>query len=234
VKLWYEWDWGGCDREFARAIELNPNYAPARHWRAEFLMASGRLEEAAEEIDRAHVLDPYSLVVTTWKGMPAFFGRDYARAAEQFRVALGMDADFYPARINLARAYLQLGRFDDAIAEFQTARTVDDTPWVVALLGHAYGVAGRTDQARQILAELGNTSRYPNVSAYGLATLYLGLGLLDEALEGLAGAVEERTEGLIWLRVEPRWDPLRTHPRFIELLGKVGIGREASTLQQAN
>ncbi|MCI0695466.1 protein kinase [candidate division KSB1 bacterium] len=224
IRYTYEWDWSGAEREFKRAIALNPNYTMAHHWYAHYLAARGRFDEAMAEIRLAQELDPLSLIVNTTVGMVFYYRRQPDQAIEQLQQALEIDPDFFAAHLQLGVFFMQQQRFDEAIAEFQKAISlVGENPITLALLGHAYAASGKRSEALAILAQLQQQPLQPFVSPLHLAFVYLGLDEKDRAFEWLEKAYEERANYLIYLEVEPLFDDLRSDPRFAALLKKVGL-----------
>ena len=144
IKLYYEWDWAAADREFLRAIELNPNYANAHHWYGEYLSLVGRHNLAIREAERARELDPLSSIINTWVGSRYFFARRYDTAVEQYRNVVELDPGFVPAHLALGQAYVQRQMFPEAIRELEKAVDLSGgSPVYLASLAHAYGVTGR-------------------------------------------------------------------------------------------
>ena len=218
----YGLDWLGAQREFKRALELNPGDSTAQHWYAMYFAQIGRNEEAIEEIERARELDPLSLIVNTNVAWAYWFARQYDRAIAQFLKTLEIDPNFGLAHMRLGLAYEQKGMFAEAIAAFRKAMVLSPgTSEIIAALGHAYGVTGRRGEALQMLEELKKLSEQRYVSSYDIAVVYLGLGEKDQALAWLARAYEERSGWLGWLKVDPRLDPLRSDPRFQDLLRRM-------------
>jgi serine/threonine-protein kinase len=223
VKVFYDWDWAGAETEYRRATELNPGYASAHHWYGWYLALMGRLDQATAEMKRAQELDPLSLEITADLGLSFFFARQYESAIEQFRKALEMEQNFIWARFFMGWAYEQQGLIDEAIAEFQRAGQVEDAMVIKAALGHAYAMGGRRDEAQAILAESGQASPPKHLSPYDCAIIHTALGERSEAFDCLERAYENRSEALVWLKVDPRLDPLRATPQFINLLRRVGL-----------
>jgi eukaryotic-like serine/threonine-protein kinase len=222
VRFWFEWDWPGADREFKRAIELNPNYATTRHWHAIYLMTVGRNEEAIAEMRRAQELEPLSLIINTNLGWAFYNARQYDQAIEQYQRTLEMDADFANARLRLGEAYEQKGMYEDAATEYQKAVTL--SRWnqrMVGSLGHAYAASQKKDEARKVVQELKENSKVRYVSPITIALVYVGLGQKDEALAWLERGYEERESGMM-LR-NPQFDSLRSDPRFDTLMRKIGL-----------
>ena len=220
----YEWDWPTAEREYKRAIELNPNYATAHQWYGEYLATIGRFDEGLDELKQAEQLDPLSLIINSDLGLPYFFAREYDRAVEQWQKTVELDPDFWLAHYALALVYEQQGQYREAIAESKRALNLfGDSPWVLAGLGHIYAVAGETEAAHHVLDELKERGKGLYVSPFDLALIYAGLGERDEALLWLEKAYEERNQWLTWLKVEPRLDSLRRDPRFSDLVRRVGL-----------
>jgi serine/threonine-protein kinase len=224
VRFWNTWDWKSAEEMFLRAIELNPSYAMARQWYASFLNAMGRHDEARDQLLRAREIDPHALIIQMNMADPPFFERDYPRAVEYLEGMLRHVPQFFPALFNLGRAYVQMGKHEEAIAAFEKAITLSGNREGKPALAHAYALAGRMDDARQILEEIKNdhTGRY--IASPMIARVHLGLGELEEAMNWLEKGYEERSNWMSFLMVDPVWDPLRKHARFRTLLEKkVGL-----------
>jgi TolB-like protein/Flp pilus assembly protein TadD len=224
VSFFYEWDTLAAEREFKRAIELNPRHANAHHWYALCLAAVGRLDESIAEIKRAQELDPLSLIIDETVGWIFHFGGEYDLAIDQYRRTLELDPSFMPAHDGLALALEQKGLFKDALAEFNQAITFSGgSPHLIAARGHTYAVSGRTSLARKTLSQLQKPLSQQYVSQYDVALIYAGLGDSKQAIGCLENAFAERATGLVWLRAEPRFSALRGEPRFRQLLKLVGL-----------
>lgn len=223
VTLYYDRDWAGAEREFRRAIALNPNYANGHHWYAEFLSLVGRHKEAIAESERARELDPLSNIINTWVGSRYFFARRYDEAIEQYRNAVEMDPGFVPVHLVLGHAFEQKHMYGEAIAELEKAVALSGgSPVYMASLAHAYGVSGRRYEARKLFNALRGLSKRRYVSSYDLALAALGVGATDQALGLLANAVEERSPRAAFLTVDPRFDELRSDLRFKALMVRIG------------
>lgn len=216
-------DWSGAEVEFKRAIELNPNHATARHWYAEYLAAVRRHDEAIIEIKRAQELDPVSLIIHTEVGRHFYYARQHDRAIDELRKAIEMDPNFARAHQYLGRAYEQKGMYEEAVVECQKAWQLDNTPRTLSFLGYANARLGKRAAAQKILDELKGVSKRKYVSPYWIAVVYTGLDDKDEAMEWLEKLYGERSGFLIFLKVEPIFDPLRSDPRFEDLLRRVGL-----------
>ena len=223
VKAFYEWDWAGAEGEYRRAIELNPGYASAHHWYGWYLALMGRLNEAIAEVKQASELDPLSLEINSDLGLSFFFARQYERAIEQFEKALEMDPNSIWTRFFMGWAREQKGDYEEAIEDYKKAAKLDDSPLIMAALGHTYVMAGRRDEALNVLEEMKQLAASRHVSSYHFAIIQAALGEKDEAFERLEKSYDAREEALVWLKVDPRLDTMRTDPRFIDLQRRVGL-----------
>ena len=158
VKLYYDWDWSRAEAEFQRAIGLDPNYAATHQWYSIYLLAAGRPAEALQEIQLARQHDPLSLPINTDLGFQYYYTGRYDEAVKQLDFVLEMNRSFAPAHLWLGRVYQELGKFDAALTEFrQVEERLGEWPVAVAARGFVAGIAGRTGEAREILAELSNS-----------------------------------------------------------------------------
>jgi serine/threonine protein kinase/TolB-like protein/Tfp pilus assembly protein PilF len=223
VKAFYEWDWAGAEGEYKRAIELNPGYASAHHWYGWYLALMGRLNESIVVVKRASELDPLSLEITTDLGLSFFFARQYALAIEQFEKAIEMDPNSIWTRFFMGWAREQKGDYAEAIEEYRRAARLDDSPLIMAALGHTFVMAGQRDEAQRVFEEMKQMAESRHVSPYHFAIIHAALGERDEAFEWLEQCYRARSEALVWLKVDPRLDTLRTDPRFIDLQRRVGL-----------
>jgi TolB-like protein/DNA-binding winged helix-turn-helix (wHTH) protein/Flp pilus assembly protein TadD len=221
----YDWDWSTAEKEYRRAIELNPNYATAHHWYAEFLTWRGRFDEALRESENARRLDPLSLIIATDRGAILYFSRQYDRAIEQFQSVQEMDRNFGRAHL-VIDAYLQQGRFAEALADLEEwRRTSGDGVNLRSRLVYLYGRMGQKDKARAELRKLEAMSGTQPLDPVAMAVAYLGVGNDEAALSSLEKAYAQRSNLLTALKVEPVYDPLRDDPRFQELLRRVGLAQ---------
>jgi serine/threonine protein kinase/tetratricopeptide (TPR) repeat protein len=224
----YDWDWAGAEKEFKRAIELNPRYAVAHQWYGGYFEAMGRHNESIAERRRAQELDPLSLMSNFELGVAFYFARNYDQAIEQSQKTLELDPNFPLVHAHLPAAYEQKGMYDKAIAGFQKGITLrGGTAWSFSMsgLGHVYAVSGKKAEARAVLDELKQMSRQEYVPADGIALVYAGLGEKDQAFTWLEKAYEEHAFRMAWLKVEPQWDSLRSDPRFADLVRRVGLSK---------
>ena len=222
IKFYFDWDWEGARREFLRAIELNPNDPVSHQWFAVYLLASGHPDSALSEVKLAHRLDPLSLAINTDIGFHHYYNGRYSDAVSQLQSVLGMNRDFMLAHLWLARSLLQMGRFDEALAETSIAESkAREWPVLVTARGFTYAMAGRTDEARAVLREMDALSKHRFVTSYGMALVHAGLCQKDDAFDWLDKAFEERSHWLVWLRLDPRWLNLRDDPRFAALIERI-------------
>jgi tetratricopeptide (TPR) repeat protein len=223
--LWnYDWDWSGAAREHQRAIELNPGYANAHHWYAGLLLIMGRHAEAIAEIRKARELDPLSIRINANVGWLLYFAREYDQALEELRKPLELDPNDIMSHFYLGLVYSQKGMHEEAIAASRMAHDLSpgrgQGPY---LLAYVYAVAGKRGEALKILAELKNPSRRSYLPPVPVAAVYVGLGDKEEALSWLGKAYAERAAELDFLKVDPRFDPLRSDPRFQDLLRRMNF-----------
>ena len=222
--LYHAWNWAEAENEFKKAIELNPNYATAHDWYSYYLMAMGRFDDAWKEVNRAHELDPLSVTISTDIGFNYYYRRSYDEAINQLRATLSVSPKFPLAHLWLGRAYQQKKMYSEAIDEFN--KTDAALPgWVVTIagMGHAYGEWGHQAEAKQVLVRLNEMAREKYVTPYGVALVYAGLGDKDQAFAWLNKAVAGRSHWLVWLNRDPRWDRIRSDPRFDDLQKRVGL-----------
>jgi TolB-like protein/DNA-binding winged helix-turn-helix (wHTH) protein/Tfp pilus assembly protein PilF len=222
--LYHAWNWAEAENEFKKAIELNPNYATAHDWYSYYLMAMGRFDDAWKEVNRAHELDPLSVTISTDIGFNYYYRRSYDEAINQLRATLSVSPKFPLAHLWLGRAYQQKKMYSEAIDEFN--KTDAALPgWIVTIagMGHAYGEWGHQAEAKQVLVRLNEMAREKYVTPYGVALVYAGLGDKDQAFAWLNKAVAGRSHWLVWLNRDPRWDRIRSDPRFDDLQKRVGL-----------
>jgi len=221
--LQYDWDWVQAEREFRKALELDPNYALGRSFLAWYLAAMGRFDEAIAEDRRALDLDPLSSAVNADLGWDLYLARRYDEAIEQLRKAVDLESNYWVSHVLLGRCYEQTGKPKEAVAAFEKARQVENSiPEVIAALGHGYAVAGRRTEALKIISELEARSKKEFVPSYTIATIYTGLGMKEQAIQYLIKSFDEGSYYMIHLKVEPILDPLRADPRFTDVMRRVG------------
>ncbi len=246
--LHHDWNWVEAEREFKRALDLNPSQADIHHDYAHYLMSVGRGEESLAESKRATELDPLSLFLTSCLGWHRLFAQQYDWSIEQSLKVLQMDPEFIWAHMILGWAYEQKSMFDKAITEFQNSITLSQggvlafaalgeklargrcgvvlsggDVLAMAALGHAFAVSGKRQEALEVLAKLNERLKRSYVSAYDIATVHAGLGDKDQTFEWLTKAYEERSSWLVHINWDPRFASLHSDPRFATLLKKIGL-----------
>ncbi|MCL7959608.1 MAG: tetratricopeptide repeat protein [marine benthic group bacterium] len=224
ARFMYGWDWTGAEEGFRAALERNPDYAVARHWFGEFLVAMGRFDEALEQLDIAHALDPLSSTIGFGVGWVRYFLGDYRAAIRSYEQTLEQDPEFVLAPWFLGPALVQAGEPDRAIDVCESwIPRVRRKNGLTALLAFAQARAGRRDDALSTLARLEKLPLGKEVAPDHLALVYIGLGDLDRAFECLNVALRQRSWYLVFLNVDPAFEPLRTDPRFGRLVSEVGL-----------
>ena len=217
-----DWDFAGAEREYKVALKLNPNYATAHQWYAEFLGSVGRIDEALAEIEKALSLDPLSPIINTDHGKILFWAGRADEAVRALRKTLTISPDFAGAHVFLGEILAGTGSYDAALEHFEKGLTIDERPTVLGKIGFVLGRTGRRKEAEQTVAKLDGLRESRHVSASSYALVYAGLGETDIVFEWLDAAYNERDEAMIWLKVTPEFNTIRTDPRFEDLLKKVG------------
>lgn len=223
IKAAYDWDWPGAEKEFRRAIELNPNYETAHQWYAEYLSAMGRPAEAIAEIRRAREINPTSLIINAVEAWVLYHAREYDQAIAQGQKVLEMDPNFAEVYEYLKRCYDQKGMYREAIAARQTRRKLagfnsEETP---VLREAAAATNPSLYWQKRLEQEMEESKREPS-TAFDMAEIFAQLGKKDQAFEWLEKAYEERYFMMMYLKVAPNFDPIRSDPRFTDMLRRVG------------
>jgi tetratricopeptide (TPR) repeat protein len=220
----FDWDFDSAGTEFRRAIELNPGYATAHHWYAWHLSLLGRYDEAIAEMRKAESLDPLSLVINADLAELLVLAHSYDESIQQSRKTIELDPNFGLAHNHLAQAYLQEHRNDEAVAELKKAVQLSGgSPTCVANLARAYAATGKRTEAQELLADLKKRSSPGYSHGTEIAVIYAALGDKDQAMTWLEKGYEERFNPGVLLR--PGFDPLRSDPRFDDLVRRVGLPR---------
>jgi eukaryotic-like serine/threonine-protein kinase len=224
VTFIYDWDWPAAEREFRRAIELNPHYSTARQWHAWFLAAMRRFEEALAEGRAAIELDPASVSIRRSLGWLQYYARQHEPALETLRRALAMNPTSEETHRLLGLVYLQQGMYEEATASFQEAiASSQHDVMAVAGLGHVAARRGQVTDARNLLDQLHQRARDHYVTPVAFAGLYVTLGDFDAAFEWLEQAYRERRGWLAYLNIEPLLDDVRADPRFHRLVERMRL-----------
>jgi serine/threonine protein kinase/TolB-like protein/Tfp pilus assembly protein PilF len=218
VRQFFDWDLGAAEKEFKRAIELNPNDAIAREAYGNFLRSMARLEEALTETKLAQEFDPLSPYMSGSMGWVWFYMRRFDEAIAQFRRTLEMDPTYGNPHWGIARALVQKGMYNDAITEMDKGGLDFATP--LGTRGHAYALMGNNTETQRLLDE----GRNNPLHTLDVAFIYIGLGQKDQAFEWLNKAYEARSPWLVFgLKIDPRYDSLRSDPRFGNLLRRMNL-----------
>jgi TolB-like protein/DNA-binding winged helix-turn-helix (wHTH) protein/Flp pilus assembly protein TadD len=229
VKFSYDWDWNGAEAEFKRAIALNPNYATAHQWYGQFLRLMGREKEAIAEGEKSLNLDPLSLIINVEAGLPYFYLDRYDEALRHYRKALEMEPNFALAHHDIGWVFEAQGKYPEAIEEFERAVQISDVAALWSALGHAYGMAGRKQDATRVLRRLEELSKKHYVAPTYESTVYLGLGEYDRAMDLYEKSYDERCWAMVWFKIGHNLKPLRGTPRFEKLLQKMNFPADASS-----
>lgn len=223
IKMWYEWDWSGAEKEFKRAIELNPNHTAVDYSYTSFLIATGRQDEAVAESRRVLELDPISFNAALNFIRALYSARQFEDAIQQCLKLLEMDPNQVPVLRMLAGSYEQRGLYDQAIKTQQNVVELTGGSLVSkSVLGHAYALAGNTKEATRILKEIESQPKQKQKSYY-LAMIYAALGQKDRAIGWLELAIQERSTFLIFIKTDFALEPLHSHPKFAALVRRVGL-----------
>ncbi|MDA4124914.1 MAG: hypothetical protein OK438_05640 [Thaumarchaeota archaeon] len=219
IRYQYDWDWGGSEEEFKEAIAINPGYAPAHQYFADYLKAMGRFGEALAEIRKAQELDPLSLAISAGVGHVLYLSRRNDEAIEQYRKAVELEPNFMQTHVWFGRPYLEKEMYAEALAELETGvRLSGEGTLALAMLGHGLASAGRKEEAAAILERLKKRSEHQYVPSYWVAVVYNGMKERDQVIVWLRKAFEERSSWLVWANVEPRFQWLRDDPEFRSIM----------------
>lgn len=226
INFAYDWDRGGAEREFKQALAINPGYATAHEWRALYLVATGKADEAEAEVEKAQQLDPLSNIMNMAAAQVYLYAGQYDRAIDQSEAAMKRDPGFFLAYYFRGRAYEQKGMLREAVADFEKGSALSNgSPIMMMALGHAQGVSGNKNEARKLLAELASLANQRYVPAVYMVGIAAGLDDKDQAFHWLDQAVQERCDYVVYLAHEPGLDNLRGDPRFAELTRRIGLDR---------
>jgi TolB-like protein/tRNA A-37 threonylcarbamoyl transferase component Bud32/lipoprotein NlpI len=222
AELYYDWDWFNAERRFKQAIKLKPSYATAHHWYGNALVIMGQVHQGMVHLKRAQELDPLSPIINLSIGWAFYYARQYDQAIEQYKKTLQMDANFVSAHYALGRVYEQKRMYEAAIGEFQKGISGGDVA-SAEMLGHAYAMAGQRSEARKVLEQLKQKAEHQYDPLYYIVIIYAALGEKDQAFEWLEKAFEGRSSLLVYLKVDPTFDSLRSDQRFQDLRRRVGL-----------
>ena len=223
LKFQFDWDFRGAEEDFKRVIALNPNYAGAHDQYAYYLALTGRPLEAASEVKLAQQLDPVNPAISVDVGLPYYLARKYDEGIAMNRKSLEMFPNFWLAHMAHGWALFEKGDHSAAIQELERAKALEQNSLTMGMLGNAYARSGRKEEARKLLAALREQSKSHYVASYWIAMIYVGLGEKDEAFAWLDKAYQERSWWLVWIKMDPKVDSLRSDPRFATLMNRVGL-----------
>jgi TolB-like protein len=218
----HDWDWETAEREFRAALDLNPNYATAHHWYAEHLAFRGRFDEARAEAERARQLDPLSLAIAVDTALIDYYSRHYERAASKLEAVIAMDSTFPRAHL-VRNAYVELARFEDALADIDADTAGAGGLWNASCLAYVQGRAGHTAEAERQVADVLKRNRPGETDPGIVFWAYVGVGDRERALEWLEKAYAQHSSILTSLKVDPAYDSLRADPRFQDVLRRVHL-----------
>jgi DNA-binding winged helix-turn-helix (wHTH) protein/tetratricopeptide (TPR) repeat protein len=222
IKFCFEWDWQAAEQNYLKAIELKPNYATAHHWFGELLSSLGRFDEAYDELLLAQELDPLSLAINVDTAACFYYSRQYGQSERQIVNLLELNSNFIRAYMLLGKVQEQAGEPAKAVETLTRAVELSgEDPVTMSALAHALATAGERDEAHRILADLQGSADRRYVSAGNIAAVHIALGNTDQAFVSLEQAYENRDIELVWLKVNPVFDPLRTDARFVDLVRRV-------------
>jgi serine/threonine protein kinase/Flp pilus assembly protein TadD len=223
IRFQYDWDFAGAEEDFKQVIALNPNYAEAHHQYTYYLALTGRPMEAVAEIKLAQQLDPVNPSINVDVCLPYYLSRQYDESIAQTRKALEMFPSFFLPHMALGSALFEKGDISAGIEELEKAGAMEPAPHVFGNLGYAYAKSGRKNEARKLLAQLKEQSKGRYVAAYWIAVIHAGLNEKDEAFVWLQKAYQERSWWLVWIKMDPKVDSLRSDSRFIDLMRRIGF-----------
>ena len=224
VKLLYDWDFPTGEKELKRAIELNPSYPDARHFYGHYLEVVKRTREAIQVTRQGVDLDPNSLIINSELAWAYYFDRQYNEAIKQSQKAIELDPNFPVSHVYLGMTYGKTGRYEDAIRELKKAVELDPSAsQSLVELGYVYAVSGKKAEAEDLIRQLKLKVSKSGTDSYLLAPIYAGLGDRDQALAWLEKAYAEHSLWMIFLNVDPDFDAVRTDPRFVALVRRVGL-----------
>ena len=223
VKEHFEWDWVGAEREFKRAIELNPNSATAHHWYGDYLANMGRFDEGLRETKKAQELDPLSLIINTSLGWQYYVARQNDQAVDQLKKVLDIDQKFAPARRMLEEVYAQMGKHKEAVAEREKILSLSGSPELAASIEEDFLKSGYKGVSQSWLDGLTELSKHSYVSSYNIAEAYMRMGEKEKVFEWLQKAYEEHDSGLVSVAVEPMFEGVRSDRRFQDMLKRMKL-----------
>jgi adenylate cyclase len=226
IKFYYYWDWAGAETEFLKSIQLNPSYVLAYDAYCYYLTAMERFPEAKMAIEKAVQLDPLSAKINTDRGFQLYYNKDYDEAMAALKNARLLNPKYPLTHIWMARCYLVKKMYREAIEENKQALSVNrNWPVAFAAIGNVYGASGQNEESKEILDTMLSLTSSIYVTPYGLALVYAGRHDLDNTFKNLDLAMIDRSNWLVWLKLDPRWQTVSQDPRYHEMLKKIGLDR---------
>jgi tetratricopeptide (TPR) repeat protein len=221
-KFWFDWDWS-AGKDFEKAIEINPGYALARFWYAEYLAVMGRIEEALEQAKRARELDPLSPIINTSYAIKLRALRRYDESTELLKKSLELEPNFLPAHRNLALNYNQLGLNEESLAEIKTIHALAGNTEVVEALERGYADSGYKGALLAAAEKLTEQSKTYYVRPTTISSYYALAEEAEKSLRWLERAYDERHPFLVHVKIYPEWESIHSHPRFQELIRRMNL-----------
>jgi DNA-binding winged helix-turn-helix (wHTH) protein/Tfp pilus assembly protein PilF len=221
ISFWYDWDWQTAEKQYQRALDLDPKSAEAHFGYAHLLSNTGRHEKALEEIKLSRELDPLSLVTNALEGQILFFAQDYDQALDRLKKTIDLEPNFWLSHLFISRVYGEKGMPTEAIAAAKRAGELSGNSQSQAYRAYALAKAGKLSESRAILNELLKSSTETYVPPYNIALAYNGLGERARAIDYLEKRFAERDLRMVFLKVEPQWNNLRLEPRFVDLMKRM-------------
>jgi len=224
VKVYYDLDWSGAEKEFRKALRLNPDLFLAHQRFGSYLQFMGRFEEANQHYEMALELDPFSLQANVNLATTYYLRSEYDRAINLLKTTSELEPSYFPTLFVLGCVFIQQGLLEDAIQQFQQIYKLDEEAYLaMGFMGYAHALAGQRAEAETLLNVLQEISERKYVSPYSMLVIHLALGPQERVFELLEQLYHERNEWLVWLKVSPELRPIRNHPRFKDLLSRVGF-----------
>jgi len=223
ISFWYEWDWQAAEKNYQRALDLDPKSADAHFAYAHLLSNSGRHERALAEIKLARELDPLLLRINALEGQILFFAKDYDNALDRLQKTIDLDSNFWLSHLFISRVYTEKGMHSEAVAEAKKAAELSGNSQSHAYRAYALAKWGKLSEARAVLTELLKSATETYVPPYNIAVAYNAVGEREKTLEYLEKGFSERDVRMAFLKVEPQWDSLRSEPRFVDLIKRMKI-----------
>ena len=228
IHVLYDWDWAAAENKFQQAMELNPDYAESYHWYAHYLIATNRLGEALAASKKCLELDPLNLAFLSHLGWHYWCAGEYDNGIRHLLKVLDLDPSYLVAQFMLGKCYEGKGMTEEAILAFLQSVSRVREPEKVSSLGHAYAISGKKEEAVKVLKELQSMADDSYVSPCYFVIIFCALEQPDAALHWLEKAFEQKDPELLYLGIDPRYDCIRKHPRFLEIQRRVGAPHNAA------